>query len=164
MAALCAGLAVFAVACTSFAQAPPYPAPPVYPPAPPLPASPETTEIAACLCLGQTVSTLSADLTAKQQAYQAAQDELARLDAQLRSARRQVDVNNPQSVAQFRQLLAQRDGAFRRDRGPVFTDMSRATERYNARISEYNARCANQPRNPDLLNQVQATLSCPPAY
>ena len=29
-------------------------------------------------------------------------------------------------------------------------------------MSEYNARCADRPRNPVLLNQVQATLVCPP--
>ena len=158
MAALCAGLAVFAAAAASFAQAPPpYPAPPIYPPA-----SPPATELAACLCLGRTLGAVHAELTAKQQAYQAGQDELTRLDAQLQAARGSVDVNNPQSVAQFRQLLEQRDGVFQRERGPAFTDLSRATERYNARSAEFNARCANQPRNPETIARLQATLSCPP--
>ncbi len=72
-----------------------------------------------------------------------------------------IDVNNPQSVAQFRQLLARRDAAFRRQSGPEFTELSGVTQRYNASVNEYNARCANRPRNPILLRQVEATLSCP---
>jgi hypothetical protein len=164
-AALGMGFAVFAAASVADAQAPPPPyppPPPAYAPAPPLPASPEASEIAACLCLWQEMDAASADLSANQRAYQAVQDELGRLDSQLQSARAGVDVNNPQSVGQFRQLLEQRDTVFQRDRGTALTALSGATERYNARANEYNARCANRPRDPALLARVQATLSCPP--
>ena len=41
-------------------------------------------------------------------------------------------------------------------------DLAGAIERYNARVNEYNARCANRPRDAVLLSRVQATLSCPP--
>ena len=162
-AALGIGLAGFAAASVAGAQAPPYPPPPpAYAPAPPLPASPEASEIAACLCLQQAMDAANADLATQQRTYQAIQDELARLDSRLQSARAAVDVNNPQSVAQFRQLLEQRDAVFQRDRGPVFTALSGATERYNAHANEYNVRCANRPRDAALLARVQATLSCPP--
>src|SRR6516164_5484383 len=56
-------------------------------------ASPEATEIAACLCLQQAVSTLSAEMNSKNQALDAVTRQLADLDAQLaraRSARRRL--------------------------------------------------------------------------
>jgi hypothetical protein len=127
------------------------------------PGMPEAAEIAHCLCLGQAVGTLSADLAAQQGSYAAVREELARLDSQMERERAGMDVNDPQSVAHFRQLLEQRDAAFRRSRGLVTGDLNRATERYNDRVNEYNAHCT-RPRDPSLLARVQATLSCPPPY
>jgi hypothetical protein len=121
-------------------------------------------EIRDCLCLKAAVDTLGADMSARQRTLDGIRDELARLDAQLQSERAGVDVNNPQSVARFRQLLAQRDGLFRQSTGQAQAEMRRAIDRYGARSSEYNGRCANRPMDPILLNQVQATLSCPPLY
>jgi hypothetical protein len=165
-AVFCAGVAAFAAASPAVAQAPPFPAPPPPPygtiPAPAL--SGEAADIAACLCLRQAVDTLGADMAAKQRARDAVNDELSRLDAELQSARAGMDVNDPAAVARFRQLLAQRDAAFRRSTGLVTGDLSSATARYNQRVNEYNARCANRPRDPGLLASVQATLSCPPPY
>lgn len=163
-AVLWAGVAAVAAAAPAMAQAPLYPSPPPLSAAPVPPASPEAAEIAACLCLGQAVAALSADMTAKQRSYDAVQDELTRLDAQLKSARARIDVDDPQSVARFRQLLEQRDAAFRRSTSLATGDLSRVIERYNSRVGEYNSRCANRPRNPELLGRVQATLSCPPLY
>lgn len=161
-AALLAGLAAFGTASLAAAQAPP----PYPPPAPPSvtmppPGSPETAEIAACLCLWQSVSALSAEMNAKQQSYGAAQQELTQLDAQLQSERARIDVNNPEAVAHFRQLLERRDAAFRRSTQMATGDLADVTARYNALTNEYNARCANRPRDPDLLARVQATLVCP---
>jgi phage-related tail protein len=130
----------------------------------PPPLAGEPADIAACLCLGQAVTTLNADMTAQQSAYAAARADLTRLDAELKSARAGMDVNDPAAVARFRQLLEQRDSAFRRSTGLATGDLNSAISRYNARVNEFNARCANRPRNPDLLAQVQATLRCPPPY
>ncbi len=71
----------------------------------------------------------------------------------------QIATVNPEFI-----MLAQRDAAFRQQSGPTLGAFSDVTGRYNARVNEYNARCANQPRNPDVLARVQATLSCPPPY
>jgi Skp family chaperone for outer membrane proteins len=148
-AALCVVLAAVTAAPLAEAQAP---------------ASPEVGEIAACLCLQQAVDASAADMNGRQQAYAASQSELARIDAEMQSERARMDVNNPQSVAQFRQLLERRDAAFRRSTSLATGDLHSVTERYNARVSEYNARCANRPRDPRLLQGVQATLACPPPY
>ena len=159
-AVLWAGVAAIVAAVPAAAQAPGYPVPP--PPA--VYASPEAAEIAHCLCLDREVATLRADMDSKQRAYDAVRDELARLDSQLQRARAGMNVDDPQSVARFRQLLEQRDTAFKRQTGLVTGDLSSATQAYNARVNEYNSRCANRPRNPAVLNQVQATLTCPTPY
>ena len=162
-AVLWAGLAALAVVSPALAQAPLPPPPPSFGASPP-PASPEAAEITACLCLWHAITALGTDMTAKQQAYDADRDEVARLDAQLQSARAGVDVNDPRSVARFRQLLERRDAAFSRSTSLASSDLRSAIERYNAGTNEYNARCANHPRDPALLRRIEATLSCPPPY
>jgi hypothetical protein len=158
-AALCAGIAVFAPGAQ--AQTPYYPMPPAVAPALP-PAGSEAADIAACMCLRQAVDVLGADMTARRQAYDQTQAELGRIDAQLEQERGTIDVNNPASVSRFRQLLGERDALFRRSAGAMFSDLSSVTDRYNARVGEYNGRCADRPRPPGLVAQVQATLTCPP--
>jgi hypothetical protein len=128
----------------------------------PVPPPAEAADIAACLCLSQALSASGAAMTERERSYEASRREVADLDGQLQNARMSVNVDNPNAVAQFRQLLEQRDAAYRRSSGPLFTQYQNAVALYNQRTSEYNARCADRPRNPLLLNQVQATLVCPP--
>jgi hypothetical protein len=123
---------------------------------------PEPAEIAACLCLQQSVAALSADMSAKNQALDAVKNHLADLDSQLAHEKPQVNVNNPDSVARYKALLEQRDAAYRQSIGPVHADATQASARYNARVNEYNARCANRPFNSAVVAQVQAQLVCPP--
>jgi hypothetical protein len=123
---------------------------------------PEVAEIGACLCLQQAVATLSAEMNAKKQALDAVTRQLADLDAQLASERSTLNVNNPDAVARYKALLEQRDAAYRQSIGPIHADATQATARYNARVNEYNARCANRPFNSAIVAQIQATLVCPP--
>jgi hypothetical protein len=159
-----AGVAVFAAMSPAAAQAPYPPPPPPYGAVPAPRLSGEAGEIAACLCLGQAVGVLGADMAAKQRARDEINADLSRLDAELQRARAGMDVNDPAAVARFRELLERRDAAFRRSTGLITGDLSSATAHYNARVNEYNSRCANRPRDPGLLASVQATLSCPPPY
>ena len=163
--AVCVGAAILTFGSAAMAQAPVpvYPAPPVVVPGPlAAPASPEAAEIAACLCLKQAVDTLGAQMASGRQSYDQTVGELSRLDAQLEQERVTLNVNDPAAVARFRQLLQQRDALYRRSSGPVLTDVSQVVSRYNARVDEYNSRCANRPRNPAVIAGVQATLTCPP--
>jgi hypothetical protein len=126
------------------------------------PPSSEAADIAACLCLQRAIPALEAAMTQRGAAFEASRQEVANLDAQLQSGRATINVDSPDAVAQFRQLLERRDAAFRNSSGPAFTQYSSAVALYNDRVNEFNARCAGRPRNPALLNQVQATLVCPP--
>jgi hypothetical protein len=101
-----------------------------------------------CLCLKQSVDATGADMQARQGQLGAAQGQLNQLDAQLASARPQVNVNDPQSVAQFRQLLAQRDAAFRQVNGGLMTAAQAATAQYNQAVANYNSQCAGRPLPP----------------
>jgi len=123
---------------------------------------PEISEITTCLCMSQAASALSADMNAKTQALDAANRQVADLNAQLARERSTINVNNPDAVANFKALLERRDAVYHQSVGPLFNDSAQATARYNAQISEYNARCANRPFNSALVAQLQPTLRCPP--
>jgi len=146
------GLAVLLTATGASAQVPP----------PPVPLPPEPAEIAACLCLQQAVATLSAEMNQKTQALDAVSRQLSDLDAQLAQARANLNVNDPNAVARYKGVLEQRDAAYRQSIGPVHADATQATARYNERVNEYNARCANRPFNSALVADIRAHLSCPP--
>jgi hypothetical protein len=117
-----------------------------------------------CICLRIAVDALGADLAAKRQAYDGMQGEIGQMDNQLQAERSRMDVNSPEAIARFRQLLERRDALFRQSSGPVFGELSAATDRYGARVQDYNARCAGRPLDPGLVAQAQATRACPPLY
>jgi hypothetical protein len=121
----------------------------------------EAANVAACLCLKHEVDALSAETAAKQHELADLRAELGRIDSQLEAERTRMDVNNPESVARFRQLLQRRDELFQRSTNDVAPSAASTVERYNARIGEYNSGCANRPRDPRMLAEVQATLVCP---
>jgi hypothetical protein len=127
-----------------------------------VPLPPEMAEITACLCLQQAVSALSAEMNARKQALDTVIRQLSDLDSQLARDRSTLDVNNPDAVARYKALLERRDGAYRQSVGPVHADATQATARYNARVSEYNTRCANRPFNSAIVAQMQVNLVCPP--
>ncbi|HMD64461.1 MAG TPA: hypothetical protein VKF83_10880 [Stellaceae bacterium] len=123
---------------------------------------PEAAEISACLCLQQAVSTLSAEMKAKTQALDAVNRQVADLDSQLARERSTLNVNSPDAVARYKALLERRDGVYGQSVGPVHAEAAQATARYNARVNEYNARCANRPFNSAIVTEMQAHLVCPP--
>jgi hypothetical protein len=110
-----------------------------------------------CACLRQSVGLAEADMTQQAQALAAAQAELSRLDAQLAAARASVDVNNPQAVAQFKQMLAQRDAAFQQSTGGLVAATQASTAHHNDVVAEYNNRCAGRPIPPP----PPGPLACP---
>lgn len=146
--ALVAGLAVISLALPARAQ---------------VPAGPD------CVCLRIAVDALGGDLAAKRQAYDGLQGEIGQIDNQLAAERSGMDINNPAGVspdatARFRQLLERRDMLFQQSTGPAFSALSAATDRYGARVQDYNARCAGRPMDPGLVAQAQAAHACPPPY
>jgi hypothetical protein len=145
-AMLAAGFLPIAMVSSAIAQVPP---------------GSEAADVAACLCLKHEVDALSAETAAKHHELADLRAELGRIDSQLETERSRMDVNNPESVARFRQLLQHRDELFQRSTNDVAPSAASTVERYNARIGEYNSRCANRPRDPRMLAEVQATLVCP---
>jgi multidrug resistance efflux pump len=130
----------------------------------PTPAQAQVPGMLDCACLSLAVEALGADLAAKRQAYDGLQGELGQLDNQLQSERSRMDVNNPADTARFRQLLERRDALFQQSTGPAFSALNQATDRYGARVQEYNGRCTGRPLDPGLVAQARATRACPPPY
>ena len=122
-----------------------------------LPALAQMPPPGACFCLKQSVDNTNADMAARNAALTDARAALDQLDQQLASMRAQVDVNNPQAVAQFKQLLEQRDAAAKRASGAALTDAQTASGRYNDAVAAYNAQCAGQPLPPP----PPTPISCP---
>jgi hypothetical protein len=112
---------------------------------------------AVCLCMKQSIDAANADMSAKNSALGAARAELDGIDQQLAAARAGVNVDNPQAVAQFRQLLEQRDAAAKRAGGSALTDAQAASARYNDAVAAYNNQCAGRPLPPP----PPGPLSCP---
>jgi len=127
-----------------------------------VPPPPEVADITACLCLQRAVSALSADMNARNQALDTVTRQLSDLDAQLARDKSTINVNNPDAVARYKALLERRDAAYRQSIGPIHADATQATARYNARVNEYNAHCANRPFNSAIVAQMQVNLVCPP--
>jgi hypothetical protein len=125
-------------------------------------AASEAAEISACMCLQQAIAALSAEMNAKTRALDAVNRQFADLDAQLARERPAVNVNDSDSVAHYKALLERRDASYHQSIGRVHADATQVTGRYNARVNEYNARCANRPFGSALVAQVQTHLTCPP--
>jgi len=102
----------------------------------------------ACLCLKQAVDDTQTDMQAKQGELAGAQSQLNAIDGQLAVERAKVDVNNPQSVAAFRQLLGRRDAAFKQATGDLLAAAQAATATYNQAVASYNSQCAGRPLPP----------------
>lgn len=111
----------------------------------------------SCLCLQQSVDDTRTDMQTKQGELNAAQAQLSDIDNQLAAARARMDVNNPQSVAAFRQLLGRRDAAFRQTNGDLIAAAQAATATYNQTVTAYNNQCAGRPLPPP----PPGPLNCP---
>ncbi len=109
-----------------------------------MPPGPELT----CYCLKQSVDDANTDMQTKQSELGAARSRVVSLDRQLAAARAQMNVNDPQAQAQFRQLLAQRDAAFRQSNGDLIAASQAATAHYNQAVANYNNQCAGRPLPP----------------
>ena len=111
----------------------------------------------SCLCLKQAVDGTNTDMQAANAQLSAAQAQLNQLDGQLTTARAGLNVNDPQAVAQFRQLLAQRDAAYRQSTGGALTAAQTATATYDQAVAAYNNQCAGRPLPPP----PPGPLNCP---
>jgi hypothetical protein len=124
-----------------------------------VPAMAQMPPPAACYCLQQSVDSANADMAARNAALADARAALDRLDQQLAALRAQVDVNNPQAVAQFKQLLEQRDVAAKRAGGDALADAQAATVRYNDAVAAYNAQCGGRPQPPPPPTPIACPMS-----
>ena len=122
----------------------------------------DPAEINACVCLQAVSAALAAEKDAKAQALAAVDRQLADLNAQLDAEKPRVDVNSPASVSRYKVLLQRHDAAYGQ-LSPAQAASAQAVDRYNAKVDEYNRRCAGRPFNSELVAQIQARPNCPPS-
>jgi hypothetical protein len=119
-----------------------------------MPPGPDLT----CLCLQQQVNSSMSNMQAANAQLSATQAQLTQLDGQLAAARAGLDVNNPQAVAQFRQLLAQRDTAYKQSTGGALSAAQAATASYDQAVAGYNNQCAGRPLPPPPPGPLSCAL------
>lgn len=118
-------------------------------------------QIRACLCKEQLIATLDDQVKAQRRTYDEKRQAFEALDKQVQTSRAQVNVNNPGDVDAFKRLLEQRDEAADALAGPVTKGFADTVQRYNNAVADYNGSCAGKSFDPDQLNQIKRTLSCP---
>jgi len=118
-------------------------------------------DIAACLCQDQNIIQMRGEVDRQKQAYDEAKANYDGLSAQAEAQRGQVNVNDSNSIAAYRELLERRDAAeyhFKVEMAPPYAAV---VTRYNQAVQAYNASCASKMYDSVVLAEVQKTLYCP---
>lgn len=119
------------------------------------------SEIRACLCAQQAVTSLSSQVKAEHRAYQAKRDEVDLLNKEAEEARGRVNVNNQDDVEAFRQLLDKRDTAALELSNRLQPRYAAIVARYNEAVAENNSYCTGKLFDREQIASVRSTLSCP---
>jgi TolA-binding protein len=118
-------------------------------------------EVAACLCLERSVSSLANEAQARNRIYEEKRQALEQLERQVAEMRQRMNVNDTAQVDAFRNLLDRRNAAQAEFANQLTPEYAALVERYNRRVSEFNTQCGNRTYDPSVLASVRATLSCP---
>ncbi|HZT50793.1 MAG TPA: hypothetical protein VFA22_02610 [Stellaceae bacterium] len=118
--------------------------------------------IRACLCRHQAVTSLQTAMDNAKRTYDARQQELQALDRQIAEARQHLDVASLAERDSYARLLDQRDAASDRLAADTVPGYNALVSRYQAQAAAFNSDCAGKAYDPQLLPQIQSTLSCPP--
>jgi len=118
-------------------------------------------DIAACLCENQNVTQLRGEVEQQKQGYDTAKANYEGLNAQAEAQRGQVNVNDANSIAAYRQLLERRDAAEYHFKVEVEPPYAEIVARYNNAVQAYNSGCSTKLYDSAVLAEVQKTLYCP---
>jgi hypothetical protein len=108
--------------------------------------------VAVCVCLGRSVDEKLREMNARRALYDQARANVARLEADLESARKNVDVNDPAAVTAFRENVLAFDAARQRTQDNALPDYARA--------GEYARRCAGKALDPAMKADIERNLVC----
>jgi hypothetical protein len=118
-------------------------------------------EVAACLCLEQSVSSLANEVLARNRIYDEKRQALEQLEQQVSDMRQRINVNDIAQVDAFRNLLDRRNAAQTEFANQVTPEYAALVERYNRTVSQFNTQCGTRAYDPSVLASVRTTLSCP---
>jgi len=118
-------------------------------------------DIAVCLCQDQTVSNLRDEMELQKQVYETSKSEYDALAAEAERQYAELNINDSDAIAAYRQLLERRDVAeanFKLEAAPTYAAV---VARYNQAVQSYNATCSGKAYDPDALAAAQNGLYCP---
>jgi hypothetical protein len=118
-------------------------------------------EIAGCLCLERSVSTLASEVAARNRIYEEKRRQFEQLDNEVNTRRPQVNVTDTAQVDAFRALLDRRNQAQAELTAQVTPETAATVDGYNRQVADFNARCANRAYNETVVASVRANLACP---
>lgn len=117
-------------------------------------------EIAACLCLNQSLQKQEGELGATRATYEALRRSIAEQTAALNTKRPSVNVNDPSQVEAFRAEMEKRDDDEARLEQQLYPSLQAQTSAYNARVGDYARQCGGRFMDEPVLKAVQKTLVC----
>lgn len=117
-------------------------------------------EIAACLCLNQSVQRSEGGVTAARALYEALKKSVADQDAALNAKRPTVDTNDPAAVENFRLQMEKRDDDQNRVEQETYPALQSKIAAYNAKVADYGQRCGGRYMDEPVLKAVQKNLVC----
>jgi hypothetical protein len=129
--------------------------------APPVQILSAPDQVRACLCAEHSLAQQSDALSKRRAAYEQMKQELTALDTRVLTERPKVNVNDPNAVAAFRQLLEKRDVTQRNFAGDQTTQLDQAVGQYNQGVADFNRDCASKSYDAGVLSQVRGNLTCP---
>jgi hypothetical protein len=118
-------------------------------------------DVAVCLCQDQTVSNLRDEMEFQKQIYDTSKSEYDALAAEAERQYAELNINDSDAIAAYRQLLERRDVAeanFKLEAAPTYAAV---VARYNQAVQSYNATCGGKAYDPDALAAAQNGLYCP---
>lgn len=117
-------------------------------------------EIAACLCLNQSVQRAEGTVTAARALYEALKKSVADQDAALNAKRPTVDTNDPSAVEAFRLQMEKRDDDQNHVEQDAYPALQSKIAAYNAKVADYSQRCGGRFMDEPVLKSVQKNLVC----
>jgi hypothetical protein len=119
-------------------------------------------DIAACLCLEQSISARAAEMRSLGAVYNEETRQLADMNADIDRRRPLVNVQDQAQIDAFKVILEQRDQALDKYQWSTLPKYQASVARYNEKVDVMVKMCSGHPLDQVALDQVKQKLTCTP--
>lgn len=117
-------------------------------------------DIAACLCLEQSIATRAAEMRSLGAIYNDETRQLADMNADIDRKRPLVNVQDQAQIDAFKVILEQRDQALDKYQWSTLPKYQASVARYNEKVDVMVKTCSGHPLDQIALDQVKQKLVC----